>query len=94
MKLRDRLQPILETIADADIPLADCLALIERQYVEIAIRRTNGNLSRAAILLGVHRNTLHYKYTVADLRELGSRRSVLRDNWRKRRNGGRHVCTG
>jgi DNA-binding NtrC family response regulator len=34
---------------------------VERQTVVDALRRTNGNKKRAAVLLGIHRPTLYAK---------------------------------
>jgi DNA-binding NtrC family response regulator len=39
--------------------LDQTLQQIERSYVEAALALTNGNLSQAAKLLGVHRTTLY-----------------------------------
>ena len=41
-----------------DIP---SLAKLEREHIERVLRECNGNVSRAARVLGVHRRTLQYK---------------------------------
>jgi len=41
-----------------DIPT---LAKLEREHIERVLRECNGNVSRAARALGVHRRTLQYK---------------------------------
>ena len=41
-----------------DIPT---LAKLEREHIERVVRECNGNISRAARALGVHRRTLQYK---------------------------------
>ena len=46
--------------ADAeDFSLDETLQQMERSYVEAALALTNGNLSQAAKLLGIHRTTLY-----------------------------------
>jgi DNA-binding NtrC family response regulator len=39
--------------------LDDTLQRLERSYIDAALALTNGNLSQAAKLLGVHRTTLY-----------------------------------
>ena len=41
--------------------LPDIVKKTERKYIEQALRLTNGNLSQAAELLGIPRQTLKYK---------------------------------
>jgi two-component system response regulator GlrR len=53
----------LETFASADLPLKEarerCLAQFEALYVTALLRRTSGNVTRAAELAGVSRRYLH-----------------------------------
>ena len=54
---------------DADRDAADAqpeypvpsLAKVEREHIERVLRECNGNISRAARMLGMHRRTLQYK---------------------------------
>lgn len=43
----------------AGLPLKRALKVIDRRFVEIAITRAGGNMTKAARSLGVHRNSLH-----------------------------------
>ena len=45
--------------AQKNFSLDETLQRVERSYVEAALALTNGNLSQAAKLLGVHRTTLY-----------------------------------
>ncbi len=45
-------------VMEFDIPT---LAKLEREHIERVVRECNGNISRAARVLGVHRRTLQYK---------------------------------
>jgi len=51
---------------DRGIRFEDARGELERVYIERALAQSEGSLSRAATLLGVHRNTLRRK--LADLR--------------------------
>ncbi len=50
--------PASEASLDYEIP---SLAKIEREHIERVLRECNGNISRAARLLGLQRRTLQYK---------------------------------
>lgn len=43
------------------LPLRSALIKMEREYIEEALKRTLGNISQAAALLGIPRQTLQYK---------------------------------
>jgi two-component system response regulator RegA len=53
--------------ADPDAPLGEpeyavpSLAKVEREHIERVLQECNGNVSRAARVLGMHRRTLQYK---------------------------------
>ena len=53
--------------ADLDAPSAEpeysvpSLAKVEREHIERVLRECNGNISKAARVLGMHRRTLQYK---------------------------------
>ena len=41
-----------------DLPLKEAVNLFEQQYINDVLESVDGNKSKAAMLLGVHRNTL------------------------------------
>jgi two-component system response regulator RegA len=61
----DQILAAFET--DADAPTDDLdyevpsLAKVEREHIERVLQECNGNISRAARVLGMHRRTLQYK---------------------------------
>ena len=50
--------PPCEAIADEELPLKEACERFERQYVLRVIHRVQWNISGAARVLGVHRNTI------------------------------------
>lgn len=44
---------------------------IERRFIARALKRSKGNLGRAAVLLGIHRNTLSRKLAAYKLKRTG-----------------------
>ncbi|MBN1848208.1 MAG: sigma-54-dependent Fis family transcriptional regulator [Deltaproteobacteria bacterium] len=44
-----------------DLPLKEAVSAFEKQYIHEVLKKTHGNRTRAARLLGVHRNTLQNK---------------------------------
>jgi DNA-binding protein Fis len=54
------------TVGDDDNLLASMHEIMERLFIRSALRVTEGNISRAAKLLGINRNTLSKKLRVFD----------------------------
>ncbi len=50
------------------VPIKQASREFERQYVSAALEHSEGNLTRTADLLGVHRNTLRNKMTALGIR--------------------------
>lgn len=51
------------------VPLEQARRQFERQYVLSALDEHDGNLTRAAEALGIHRNTLRNKISAEDVRK-------------------------
>lgn len=53
----------IDTIAavalDAGISLRQAIDLIDARFVAVAMKRSNGNVTHAARILGIHRNSVH-----------------------------------
>jgi two-component system response regulator PilR (NtrC family) len=56
-----RLAPPLPPVPESGMDLEATLAAIERRYIEDALARTDGNLTRAADLLGISFRSIRYK---------------------------------
>ncbi|MGE3842388.1 MAG: helix-turn-helix domain-containing protein [Vicinamibacterales bacterium] len=62
----DQFKTLVCEMFDRGIRFEDARDELERVYIERALVQSDGSLSRAATVLGVHRNTLRRK--LADLR--------------------------
>ncbi len=59
--LRQRLEELVSDMVAKGIQLDEALEQLERQFLVEVLRGTNGNCSRAAARLRMHRNTLRRK---------------------------------
>jgi DNA-binding NtrC family response regulator len=59
--VQDRLKALVCEMFDKGIRLEDAREEFERHYIDRALDTADGSLTRAAALLGVHRNTLARK---------------------------------
>ena len=58
MKLRDRLETLIDEMLDGQIMLDEARDEFEKLYIQKALKRQGEHLSRTALALGIHRNTL------------------------------------
>jgi DNA-binding NtrC family response regulator len=72
-ELADSLGTVADALLDRGFDLSDALKVFEARYLKAAVARHEGNLSRAASVLGIHRNTLRGK-----LQRNGHRRRARR----------------
>jgi DNA-binding NtrC family response regulator len=61
MPLRERLDDLVEEMIDGGIRFPDAKREFEKRFLSQVMLRANGNLSRAAKVLHIHRNTLSKK---------------------------------
>lgn len=61
MKIRERLEILIEEMLDGHILLDEARTEFEKLYVQKALERYENHLSNTAAALGVHRNTLSKK---------------------------------
>ena len=59
--MRELLEKLIEEMVDKGILYDEAQREFERRFIARALLRSNGNLSRAAEILGIHRNTLSRK---------------------------------
>jgi DNA-binding NtrC family response regulator len=65
--VRDQLEALVGQMVDRGILFDEAVNEFEKRFIKRALDRSNGNQSRAARLLGIHRNTLSRKIGVYKL---------------------------
>jgi Fis family transcriptional regulator, factor for inversion stimulation protein len=59
--VRDQLESLVGQMVERGILFDEAVNEFEKRFIKRALDRSNGNQSRAARLLGIHRNTLSRK---------------------------------
>ena len=59
--MKERLEALVAEMFEQNVCLDKALEEFERQFLQIALRRSGGNRCKAAHLLHIHRNTLARK---------------------------------
>lgn len=59
--MKDQLESLIVRMMDNGILFPEAVNEFEKKYIKRALDKANGNQSRAAIALGIHRNTLSRK---------------------------------
>jgi len=59
--MRELLERLVDEMVSKGIRLDDAQREFEKRFITQALSTTSGNLSKAADLLGIHRNTLSRK---------------------------------
>ena len=59
--MRDQLEGLILQMVERGILFDEAVGEFEKRFIKRILDRTNGNQSRAAELLGIHRNTLSRK---------------------------------
>ncbi len=59
--MKDQLEALVTNMIDHDIAYEDAMAELERRFIRKILEKVNGNQSKAAQRLGIHRNTLSRK---------------------------------
>ncbi len=57
----DRLNQIIRELISSGITLEQAVEAFEAKYIVAAMKENRGNVTKASMALGVHRNTLHNK---------------------------------
>ena len=68
MNLDSQLQQIIDELLSHGISLDLAKKEFEKKYIVGAVKRSSGNLGRAASSLGIHRNTLRNKVGLLNIR--------------------------
>ena len=67
--MREQLEKLIGEMVDRGILYVDAQREFERRFIVRVLARCDGNLSRAAAALGIHRNTLSRKMAELHLRK-------------------------
>lgn len=59
--MRDQLESLVGMMVERGIPLEEAVTEFEKKFIKRVLEHQNGNRSRAAKILGIHRNTLSRK---------------------------------
>jgi Fis family transcriptional regulator len=59
--VHERLERLIEEMVEKGIRFADANREFERRFIATVLAESDGNLSKAADVLGIHRNTLSRK---------------------------------
>jgi DNA-binding NtrC family response regulator len=68
--IHTRLESLIDEMLDGHILLDEALSEFEKLYIKKALARHNKHLSKTAVILGIHRNTLAKR--VASYKNQGS----------------------
>jgi transcriptional regulator with PAS, ATPase and Fis domain len=72
--VKDQLESLVGMMVERGILLEEAVFEFEKKFIKRALERADGNQSRAAKILGIHRNTLGRKVEVYKLSRVGRRR--------------------
>ena len=61
--MNERLERLIEEMVQKGIRFSDASREFERRFISRVLAESDGNLSKAADVLGIHRNTLSRKRT-------------------------------
>ena len=59
--MKEKLESLVTEMIDRRIYLDEAVSEFERKFIQSALTKTGGNQTKAAKVLGVHRNTLNRK---------------------------------
>ena len=73
--MKEQLETLVGNMVERGILLEEALTEFEKKFIRRVLEQLNGNQSRAAKVLGIHRNTLSRKVDEYKLDHVGRRRS-------------------
>ncbi len=59
VSIHQKMEVLIKELVDNDLPLKEVLKEFEKIYIETSSQKYNGNKTKMAKALGIHRNTLH-----------------------------------
>ena len=73
--MKEQLESLVGSMVERGILLEEAMMEFEKKFIKRALERSNGNQSRAAKALGIHRNTLSRKVDEYNLSRVGRGRN-------------------
>ena len=67
LSVKEKLESLVAEMIEKRILLDEAVGAFEKKFIQLALGQTRGNQSKAAEVLGVHRNTLSRKITIHKL---------------------------
>ena len=67
LSVKEKLESLVAEMIEKRILLDEAVGAFEKKFIQIALGQTRGNQSKAAEVLGVHRNTLSRKISIHKL---------------------------
>ena len=67
--MRARLETLIDEMLEGQILLDEALSEFEKLYIKKALAQNKQHLSRTAVILGIHRNTLAKRVALYDRQE-------------------------
>ena len=68
LNLHQKLELVIKEMIDKELSLKDALREVEKIFYEQTARKYEGNKSRMAKAMGIHRNTLHNRSKVLKIK--------------------------
>ncbi len=72
--MKEQLESLVGSMVEHGILLEEAVTEFEKKFIKRVLERSNGNQSRAAKTLGIHRNTLSRKVDEYNLSRVGRAR--------------------
>jgi DNA-binding NtrC family response regulator len=67
LSLHQKMVVLVTELVEKELPIKEALREFEKIYIETAAKKYNGNKTKIAEALGIHRNTLHNLYKALKL---------------------------
>ena len=74
--MRARLETLIDEMLDGQILLDEALSEFEKLYIKKALAKNKQHLSKTAVILGIHRNTLAKRVATYKTQEKPSKRGA------------------
>jgi DNA-binding NtrC family response regulator len=76
--MKDQLEALVQRMIEQGILFVDAVTEFEKRFIQYILEKNNGNQSKAAEALGIHRNTLSRKVEELGLNHHPKRRKQRR----------------